>query len=358
MTPGAYAMITGNPSWSATAGTQVNIRAGAGTNHAVAFTAAIGATNLIPLAIEPDTLKKNSNGKIYQWVKLRFHDARTGWVRDDLLSIQGDFTRWGYPDVDSSIYLFSLARGANAVTPPQQTAQIPVTAQPATPVQTVPVAATPAPSGTDTAPVVTTPVAQVAPATPEVQRSPAVVTVIGTSGMAAGGQVNARSGAGTNKSIAFRARVGDTNIQIRDMQPDNLNRTVGRKVYQWAQLQFPDGRVGWIRDDLISVRGDASKWGYSNFASAPRLFDVVRQGYEIELPAIDVYNQERIRQLAFAITSRFEGKGYDAYNNYDAGIISYGFIQFTLASGSLVTVVNTYLQRSQSDSAAQLRQYQ
>jgi hypothetical protein len=66
----------------------------------------------------------------------------------------------------------------------------------------------------------------------------------------------------------------------------------------------------------------------------------------------------RVRRLAFLITGAFEGHGYAAYNNYDAGIVSYGIIQFTLAAGSLVTVVNRYLERSQSEAATKLRGYQ
>nr|MBN1230199.1 chitosanase [Anaerolineae bacterium] len=67
---------------------------------------------------------------------------------------------------------------------------------------------------------------------------------------------------------------------------------------------------------------------------------------------------ERTRLAAFAITSAWEGgKGYANYQTYDAGIISYGRFQFTLASGSLWTVVDGYLQRSSSVIAQQLRPY-
>ena len=41
---------------------------------------------------------------------------------------------------------------------------------------------------------------------------------------------------------------------------------------------------------------------------------------------------DRIRRAAFNITSTFEGsKTYANYQNYDAGIISYGRFQFTLS---------------------------
>lgn len=69
--------------------------------------------------------------------------------------------------------------------------------------------------------------------------------------------------------------------------------------------------------------------------------------------------KERIRLAAFNITSAFEGsKGYAMYQTYDAGIISYGRFQFTLAGGSLASVVDGYLSRSDSPIAQQLRAYQ
>ncbi|MCC6905560.1 MAG: chitosanase [Anaerolineae bacterium] len=70
--------------------------------------------------------------------------------------------------------------------------------------------------------------------------------------------------------------------------------------------------------------------------------------------------QERIRLAAFNITSGFEGGlGYANYQTYDAGIISYGRFQFTLAAGSLARVVNNYLDHSPSSpNAAGLRNFQ
>lgn len=50
-----------------------------------------------------------------------------------------------------------------------------------------------------------------------------------------------------------------------------------------------------------------------------------------------------VQNLAFRITSGFEGSGYATINNTDAGILSYGRFQFTLASGSLVTLIDNYL---------------
>lgn len=67
---------------------------------------------------------------------------------------------------------------------------------------------------------------------------------------------------------------------------------------------------------------------------------------------------ERVRAAAFAITARFEGGGYDAYQNHDTGIVSYGRFQFTLAAGTLGTLVTRYLGLSPSAAAERLRPYQ
>ena len=58
---------------------------------------------------------------------------------------------------------------------------------------------------------------------------------------------------------------------------------------------------------------------------------------------------------ALNITSTFEGFGYNSYNNYDSGIISYGRSQYTLASGSLAAVLVDYLAHSTTVTANKLR---
>ncbi|NDJ54628.1 MAG: chitosanase [Chloroflexi bacterium] len=68
---------------------------------------------------------------------------------------------------------------------------------------------------------------------------------------------------------------------------------------------------------------------------------------------------ERARLAAFAITSVWEGsRTYSNYQTYDSGIISYGRFQFTLSSGNLGKVVDSYLMKSSSDVAQNLRSYQ
>lgn len=67
---------------------------------------------------------------------------------------------------------------------------------------------------------------------------------------------------------------------------------------------------------------------------------------------------ERTKIASFAITSAWEGGlGYADYQTYDAGVISYGRFQFTLASGSLSLVLDRYLKRASGELAAGLAAY-
>lgn len=65
---------------------------------------------------------------------------------------------------------------------------------------------------------------------------------------------------------------------------------------------------------------------------------------------------EFVRKAAFNVTAAFEGAGYGSYQNHDKGIVSYGRFQFTLAAGSLFTVLERYLAASQTATADALRQ--
>ncbi|RMF82212.1 MAG: hypothetical protein D6737_02685 [Chloroflexi bacterium] len=76
----------------------------------------------------------------------------------------------------------------------------------------------------------------------------------------------------------------------------------------------------------------------------------------VSQPVVDT-SDLRVKTVAFEITSLFEGGSYAAYQNYDRGIISYGLFQFTLAAGSLGSVVAKYLKNSTSPTAQALRAY-
>lgn len=193
-------------------------------------------------------------------------------------------------------------------------------------------------------------------------------------------EINVRSGPGTNHGIAFKAAVGLKVNEILEVAPDAESNALNDKVYQWFKLRFPDGIVGWARDDLLEIKGDFTAFGYEVYSERTFAFDLVRNvdvvtestSTSVETPsgtstttpatqgsATHASDLERVRRAAFAITEVFEGgHGYASYQNYDSGVISYGRFQFTLDAGSLGTVVSRFLERSNSPVANELRNYQ
>ena len=220
-------------------------------------------------------------------------------------------------------------------------------------------------------------------------------------------EINVRIGPGTAYTLAFKIPVGSDSLNILDIQPDAEAKAKDGKVYQWFQLTFRNGTVGWVRDDLLDIIGDCASRGYGNYTQRTFVFPVARAAITPapvavavtpvpptpvavtpvpQTPApvavtpvpqtpvtpspvapspvsptpspatpLDATGLDRLRRAAFTITQTFEGKGYPAYQNYDTGIVSYGRFQFTLAAGSLGTVVQRYAERSQTPVANELR---
>lgn len=203
-------------------------------------------------------------------------------------------------------------------------------------------------------------------------------------------EINVRGGPSTNYEIVRKGQVGMDNLNILDVQPDSEGKSLDGKIYQWFKLAFPDATEGWIRDDLLAIDGECGKWGYGTLAPDTFAFPLKRTietspptqtqsppaeegseagGDEATHPETNPVtttvveddapmNVNRVQKAAVNITAAFEGSGYAAYNNYDAGIISYGIIQYTLKSGNLGYIVDQYLARSNSQTASQLRNYQ
>ena len=93
--------------------TEINVRNVPGTNLEVAFKVAVGMSGLPIHDVQPDNQKLNENGKMYQWFNVTFHGGAKGWVRDDLLFIEGDGSAFGYPtDIASQTHAFTLQRQA------------------------------------------------------------------------------------------------------------------------------------------------------------------------------------------------------------------------------------------------------
>ncbi|MEM9006116.1 MAG: SH3 domain-containing protein [Cyanobacteria bacterium P01_F01_bin.86] len=61
-------------------------------------------------------------------------------------------------------------------------------------------------------------------------------------------RVNVRSGAGTDFSVVFQSRPGDTVTLI--------SHALSRNCTTWFRLEFLNGRTGWVRKDFVgSDRG-------------------------------------------------------------------------------------------------------
>lgn len=150
--------------------------------------------------------------------------------------------------------------------------------------------------------------------------------------------VNIRAGASTSTDIIGQAAVGTFDLKVLEVKEDETGAKARDRVYQWFKLQFNDGKVGWVRDDLVEIQGDCRPYGYGLLATPTRAANLTRIPNEA-----DLLGDQRTRMAAFAITAGFEGAGYATYQTYDAGIISYGRFQFTLASGNLVRLIERYV---------------
>jgi hypothetical protein len=205
-------------------------------------------------------------------------------------------------------------------------------------------------------------------------------------------EVNVRAGPGTNYTIVLQGPVGMSGMDILEVRADEEGRNLNGKVYQWFKLTFHGGGVGWVRDDLLDIQGACEGWGYTTLSDNTFAFALNRQ---VNVEQVDEAENarsptshiastreaasvsstppvtptpvgpsdtatddlEQVKRASFAVTAAFEGSGYGAYNNYDAGIVSYGLIQFTLAAGSLFAVVERYLSLCDSPVAQELRNF-
>ena len=167
--------------------------------------------------------------------------------------------------------------------------------------------------------------------------------------------VNVRAGAGRHYAVVRQLPVGTTDLAVRDVKPDEAGEALQGRVYQWLLVELPGGGVGWVRDDLVSIVGDCTEQGYGNLAQPVRASALTPASDEPEVVEMTLEEKERARRAAFAITAGYEGRGYDAYQNFDSGIVSYGRFQYTLSSGSLEKVLERYLEKASGPSPDQLR---
>lgn len=171
--------------------------------------------------------------------------------------------------------------------------------------------------------------------------------------------VNIRAGAGRHYAIVRQLPVGTAGLTVTGAAPDEAGDAREGCVFQWLRLELPDGITGWVRDDLVTIGGDCREAGFGLLKTHERA--ALLQHTEPAKPAEPGKPPptpemlERARKAALAITAGFEGRGYDAWQNYDSGIVSYGRFQYTLASGSLEKVLDLYLEKASGPSPTLLR---
>lgn len=290
--------------------TEVNIRETPSVKSAKKFTAPIGMGNIKVLDCQPDVDKTQMNGKVYQWFKVEFPGNATGWVRDDLVEIEGACGQFGYINDLSKTLAFDLNRQTVAAAP-------------------APIASAPA------APVAPAPSAPAAPAHVPAKTSAPAPTASTTIDYEAQGKVRVR--AQPNTSGAEVRWIQATEI----VKCDKSSRTEAAGYIWWKHND------GWSAEK--SLDGSQIFMIPAVIVGGPVVPISSRTGFD---------DPARIKKASYLLTGAFEGGGYAALNDYDEGIISYGIIQFTLAAGSLITVLQKYLAASQTDVANQLRGFQ
>ncbi len=143
----------------------------------------------------------------------------------------------------------------------------------------------------------------------------------------------------------------------------------GSGADRWLRLAFVGDVSGWVRADLLDLTGDCVALDAPSPAPAPDPTPAPSPAPDPTPtpapaptpPSVPPYTPltndslDRIRKAAFNITAAFEGGRYDSYQNIDAGVVSFGRFQFTLAAGSLFSVIDRYLSRATSAAANALR---
>ncbi len=185
---------------------EVNVRAAPTITAALVTRLPVGTRGLRVVEVREDSLAAKLTGKVYQWFRLALPNGGEGWVRDDLIEVEGDGTSFGYPVLLVPAVAFSIQRHAAAVGG----------------------GVNPPPAGDASAPT---------------------ARVIGKSG------VNLRAQPINGHVIARLNFLQE--VTIRGAQPQG-----GTSNYTWVEVDSPAGR-GFVRDDYLSIQGDASAFGLS-----------------------------------------------------------------------------------------------
>ena len=190
----------------------VNTRSGPGTNNPILAKLVVGARDLRIVDVQADAQRASQNGRIYQWFALSLADGRTGWVRDDLIEIQGDGSEWGYGHIAQPMQAANLVRDTRV--------------------------SSPAPA-----------------ANPPSFIAPTSTTDEAFARCMFPGGVNMRPGPGTNHNpVVERFQLGDE-ARILDAKPSEDGTPL-----RWILLEYRDKKA-WVREDFVRLRGGFERFG-------------------------------------------------------------------------------------------------
>ncbi len=111
-----------------------------------------------------------------------------------------------------------------------------------------------------------------------------IATILGIPSIPSIVEVNIRAAPGTNQPLTFKVPL-HIKASVAEVALDVEGRGLYNKTYQWLKLEFPDGRSGWVRDDLITIEGDGSRFGYGFIARPLLAFALTRSLSPAEPPA-------------------------------------------------------------------------
>ncbi|MCC6905924.1 MAG: SH3 domain-containing protein [Anaerolineae bacterium] len=223
----------------------VNIRSGPGASNSIVVKLPKGTKGLVVLGVNADAAGAAQQGKVFQWLNIQVAAGQTGWVRDDLVEVEGDGTAFGYGVVAQPVLAFSLQR---------------VTRRPTTRIP----ASSPPPEAMRSA----------SEFIPTRSTTTCIATIVGIPEVST---VNIRSGPGLAHDVVFQAPKGLTSLNITEVRPDEKGERRDGKVFQWFRIAFHDGKVGWARDDLITIQGDCDQLGYDDLSQPVTAFSLKRE---------------------------------------------------------------------------------
>ena len=279
--------------------TQINVRPDAGTNQDLIFKVDVGVSDIPIIDVKEDVEGKNLDGKVYQWFRAQFPQGE-GWVRDDLVEIQGDGTTVGYPVLDTLTFAYSLTRQTGTV--PQGAETQPTTA----PTASSEVSSTPtASSEVSSAPTASSEISSTLTASSEVPSAPTASSEISSapsvdsevsSAPTAPGEIlsdpTVSSEVSSPPSVASEVASTPTTVSepamaqamssfpaklrpgpgtgynppVTSMQygqrAEVLDSAIGDdgKPLYWLKVRY-NGQEGWTREDLVRLSGGFTAFG-------------------------------------------------------------------------------------------------